>query len=137
MLLEKYLVNATSALKESDFSSFLGLEILGGGGLLRAKMDERRREREERRGRGEETNQGDGRGWEERREEEKHHIFPRHSFRRLFLKRNPKEEKRRVVQKSGLTLEKQGVGKREHSLRVQILRKASREKVSSYSPSPT
>ncbi len=53
LLLEKYLVHATSALNERDFSSFFWLEILGGGGLLRAKMDERRRERgEERKGGG-------------------------------------------------------------------------------------
>lgn len=63
--------------------------------------------------------------------------LPTAQFSQVIFKRNPKEEKRRVVQKSGLTLEKQGVGKREHSLRVQILRKASREKVSSYSPSLT
>ncbi len=51
LLIEKYLVHATNALKERDFFSFFGLEILGGGGLLRAKMDERRRERGEEGGR--------------------------------------------------------------------------------------
>ncbi len=54
--------------------------------------------------------------------------LPTAQFSQVIFKRNPKEEKRRVVQKSGLTLEKQGVGKREHSLRVQILRRPRAKK---------